>query len=44
MEKRSTSLTALNILDHEIEARRIKKAKSIRGASRHFFDNKDVDW
>jgi hypothetical protein len=28
--------------DFEVEAR-IRKAKSIMGASRHFFDNKDVD-
>jgi hypothetical protein len=35
-------ITPLLNEDAEIDAR-IKKAKSIMGAARHFFDNKDVD-
>jgi hypothetical protein len=38
-----STITPLLNEDTEIEVR-IKKAKSIIGVSRHFFDNKDVDW
>jgi hypothetical protein len=38
-----STITPLLNEDTEIEER-IKKAKSMMGASRHFFDNKDVDW
>jgi hypothetical protein len=38
-----SAITPLLNKDTEIKAR-IKKAKSIIRASRHFFDNKDADW